>query len=200
MISFYSFAYQHSDFATSNVSRRHTWLFATQISRSSTNQMPSTCCLLYSGFYYWRWGKAYFRKSSVNIWVMLDERFGLTVWQIASAPRPRWKQLTHRRLQTWPSDLVNNKLVDAPLPNWLEEPIVTRLKSIPLSQDSGSSNIFSDSPHGRPNHVLINEYPPGIGIMPHKVGDRWWLHDQARSSSRNHRMDLRIIQSYVLWA
>ncbi|KAI1460745.1 hypothetical protein F4805DRAFT_478515 [Annulohypoxylon moriforme] len=90
--------------------------------------------------------------------------------KIASAPKPRWKQLTHRRLQTWPSDLVNNKLIDAPLPAWLSDPIVPRLKSIPLSKALGSPDIFSDSPHQKPNHVLINEYPPGIGIMPHKDG------------------------------
>jgi alkylated DNA repair protein alkB family protein 6 len=30
--------------------------------------------------------------------------------------------------------------------------------------------MFSDSPHGSPNHVLINEYLPGQGIMPHKDG------------------------------
>ncbi|KAJ3520286.1 hypothetical protein NM208_g13772 [Fusarium decemcellulare] len=40
--------------------------------------------------------------------------------KVSSAPKPRWKQLTKRRLQTWPSDLVNNKLLDAPLPAWLE--------------------------------------------------------------------------------
>lgn len=90
--------------------------------------------------------------------------------QIAAAPRPRWKQLTHRRLQTWPSDLVNNRLLDAPLPSWLETPIVPRLLSLPLSDDGDSpKHIFAESPHQRPNHVLINEYPPGIGIMPHKL-------------------------------
>ncbi|KAI5868016.1 hypothetical protein GGS23DRAFT_7353 [Durotheca rogersii] len=89
--------------------------------------------------------------------------------KIASAPKPRWKQLTHRRLQTWPSDLVNDKLIDAPLPAWLDEPVVRRLKSIRLSPDS-ESDVFSNSPHRKPNHVLINEYPPGIGIMPHKDG------------------------------
>lgn len=93
--------------------------------------------------------------------------------QIASAPKPRWKQLTHRRLQTWPSDLVNNKLMDAPLPNWLDEPVVSRLKSIPHSQELEPADLFSDSPHKRPNHVLINEYPPGIGIMPHKDGSAY---------------------------
>ncbi|KAI1777884.1 hypothetical protein F4818DRAFT_328406 [Hypoxylon cercidicola] len=90
--------------------------------------------------------------------------------KIGSAPKPRWKQLTHRRLQTWPSDLVNNILMDAPLPTWLSEPIVPRLRSIRLSEDTESSDIFADSPHQQPNHVLINEYPPGIGIMPHKDG------------------------------
>lgn len=33
-----------------------------------------------------------------------------------------------------------------------------------------TNNIFSSSPHGAPNHVLINEYLPGQGIMPHKDG------------------------------
>ncbi|ROT38576.1 hypothetical protein SODALDRAFT_359681 [Sodiomyces alkalinus F11] len=93
--------------------------------------------------------------------------------QIAEAPKPRWKQLTHRRLQTWPSDLVQNKLIDAPLPPWLETPIVPRILSLRRSRlDSDAacpSDMFSESPHQRPNHVLINEYPPGIGIMPHKA-------------------------------
>lgn len=89
--------------------------------------------------------------------------------KIATAPKPRWKQLTHRRLQTWPSELVKNALIEAALPQWLEEPVVSRLLSIPLSAVDGDVNIFTASPHGRPNHVLINEYPPGVGIMPHKV-------------------------------
>jgi len=90
--------------------------------------------------------------------------------KIAAAPKPRWKQLTHRRLQTWPSDLVNNKLVNAALPTWLQEPVVSRLASIPVTADEMLSHIFNDSPHKTPNHVLINEYPPGVGIMPHKDG------------------------------
>lgn len=88
--------------------------------------------------------------------------------KIAAAPKPRWKQLTHRRLQTWPSDLVNNSLLDSPLPPWLSEPVISRLLSIPRSEHD-QSNIFAASPHQQPNHVLINEYPPGVGIMPHKV-------------------------------
>ncbi|KAK5664191.1 hypothetical protein OQA88_407 [Cercophora sp. LCS_1] len=89
--------------------------------------------------------------------------------KIETAPKARWRQLTHRRLQTWPSDLIKNALVDSqPLPDWLEQPVVERMLSIPLSESE--SNIFSSSPHRRPNHVLINEYPPNTGIMPHKDG------------------------------
>ena len=36
------------------------------------------------------------------------------------------------------------------------------------------TNVFGDSPHGKPNHVLINEYLPGQGIMPHEDGDAYW--------------------------
>jgi len=89
--------------------------------------------------------------------------------KIATAPKPRWKQLTHRRLQAWPSELVQDRLLDSPLPPWLQEPIIPRIKSIPMSNDD-PSHLFDESPHSRPNHVLINEYPPGVGIMPHKVG------------------------------
>ncbi|KAH7328526.1 hypothetical protein B0I35DRAFT_473222 [Stachybotrys elegans] len=80
---------------------------------------------------------------------------------IAAAPKPRWKQLTHRRLQTWPSDLVQDRLLDAPLPAWLDDPVVSRLRSLPVT--GSQSHIFAQSPHARPNHVLINEYPPGDG-------------------------------------
>jgi alkylated DNA repair protein alkB family protein 6 len=90
--------------------------------------------------------------------------------KIDTAPKPRWKQLSKRRLQTWPSDLTKNTLLDSPLPIWLEQPIISRLLSCPISRTDGHSHIFSNSPHGAPNHVLINEYLPGQGIMPHKDG------------------------------
>ena len=90
--------------------------------------------------------------------------------KVEAAPKARWRQLTHRRLQTWPADLVKNTLLDSqPLPDWLEQPVVSRLLSMPLS-DEQPDNIFTSSPHGRPNHVLVNEYPPNTGIMPHKDG------------------------------
>jgi alkylated DNA repair protein alkB family protein 6 len=91
--------------------------------------------------------------------------------KIKATPKPRWKQLSRRRLQTWPSDLHKDALLDSPLPKWLAEPVIPRLLSCPVSTEARhDDHIFSDSPHGAPNHVLINEYLPGQGIMPHKDG------------------------------
>ncbi|KAL1961348.1 hypothetical protein VTO42DRAFT_76 [Malbranchea cinnamomea] len=82
--------------------------------------------------------------------------------KINSAPVPRWTQLSRRRLQTWPSALTKtNTLLAAPLPEWLVSPIIPRFDRL---------RIFSSSPHKAPNHVLINEYMPGEGIMPHEDG------------------------------
>jgi alkylated DNA repair protein alkB family protein 6 len=104
-------------------------------------------------------------ESSVNSNILSSNNV-----KIEAAPKPRWKQLSKRRLQTWPSDLARNTLLDSPLPKWLIEPIITRLLSYPLSLSQPTTHIFSDSPHTAPNHVLINEYHPGQGIMPHKDG------------------------------
>ncbi|KAJ5625564.1 hypothetical protein N7510_001873 [Penicillium lagena] len=87
--------------------------------------------------------------------------------KISSAPLPRWTQLTHRRLQTWPSALTKtNMLLASPLPQWLVNPIIE-----PRLNDLG---IFRDAPHQAPNHVLVNEYKPGQGIMPHEDGAAYY--------------------------
>ncbi|KAF1350890.1 hypothetical protein BDV97DRAFT_376528 [Delphinella strobiligena] len=77
-------------------------------------------------------------------------------------PLNRWITLSHRRLQAHPSVLSQkNTLLDAALPKWLSEPIVSRFHAL---------GLFDDSPHRVPNHVLINEYKQGEGIMPHEDG------------------------------
>lgn len=57
-------------------------------------------------------------------------------------------------------------LLASPLPAWLVDPIVEpRFNAL---------GIFKDSPHQAPNHVLVNEYLPGQGIMPHEDGAAYY--------------------------
>jgi alkylated DNA repair protein alkB family protein 6 len=87
--------------------------------------------------------------------------------QVESAPLPRWTQLSHRRLQTWPSALTkSNALLASPLPAWLSAPIIE-----PRFNTLG---IFTDAPHKSPNQVLVNEYRPGQGIMAHEDGAAYY--------------------------
>ena len=82
---------------------------------------------------------------------------------IRKLPDSRWTVLAHRRLLSLPSSLTgtaHDTLLAAPLPAYLDS-IVARLKK---------ANCFENSPHKAPNHVLINEYKPGEGIMPHVDG------------------------------
>lgn len=80
-------------------------------------------------------------------------------------PAQRWTHLSHRRLQAIPSTLTkNNTLLASPLPVYLSNPIVDRFKAL---------GIFDHTPHQQPNHVLINEYKSGEGIMPHEDGDAY---------------------------
>ena len=85
--------------------------------------------------------------------------------QILSQPKPKWTVLTHRRLQTHPSALTSsNVLLSASLPNWLSS-LIPRMQSL---------GIWDTSPHKAPNHVLINEYNPNEGIMPHEDGPAYY--------------------------
>ncbi|KAG0159266.1 hypothetical protein PDIDSM_6788 [Penicillium digitatum] len=79
--------------------------------------------------------------------------------KVKSAPLPRWTQLSHRRLQTWPSALTkSNALLASPLPAWLRSPIVEpRFEAL---------HIFKDTPH--------KVYQPGQGIMPHEDGAAYY--------------------------
>ncbi|OCT53187.1 Alpha-ketoglutarate-dependent dioxygenase alkB 6 [Cladophialophora carrionii] len=83
--------------------------------------------------------------------------------EIRKLPESKWTVLAHRRLLSLPSTLTGparDTLLAAPLPAYLES-IVIRLKE---------EKYFESTPHKAPNHVLINEYKPGEGIMPHEDG------------------------------
>lgn len=100
----------------------------------------------------------------------------------------RWHTLSHRRLQSHPTALSSNGTLllnsgtsknASSLPAFLQLPLTKILNHLHDGSDephSGTSNIplipsfFTTTNHKTPNHVLINEYPPGIGIAPHEDG------------------------------
>ena len=88
---------------------------------------------------------------------------------------------------------MKDALLDAPLPQFLNEPVIPRLLSLRTTKDQLSDNIFAASPHQRPNHVLINEYNPGTGIMPHKDGAAY--HPVVCTVSLGASLCLNIYQS-----
>lgn len=88
--------------------------------------------------------------------------------QIRATPSTRWTNLSRRRLLSIPSTLTGtarDTLIASLLPAYLSSPIVQRFADL---------GIFKDAPHGAPNHVLVNEYLPGQGIMPHEDGPAYY--------------------------
>uniref|UniRef100_W5NC29 AlkB homolog 6 n=1 Tax=Lepisosteus oculatus TaxID=7918 RepID=W5NC29_LEPOC len=79
--------------------------------------------------------------------------------QVYKAPKPKWTQLSGRRLQNWdPGGLPHPKgMLVEELPDWLK---TYANKISALGAFSGKTA----------NHVLVNEYKPGEGIMPHEDG------------------------------
>lgn len=77
---------------------------------------------------------------------------------VDSAPKPKWTQLSHRRLQNWGGVPHPKGMIAEKIPEWLKK-YVDKVASL---------GIFENDK--LPNHVLINEYLPGQGIMPHTDG------------------------------
>ena len=78
---------------------------------------------------------------------------------IDAAYKPKWVQLRGRRLQNWGGKPAPGGLQEAEeLPGWLDS----------IAEALVRLGVFP--PHLKPNHVLINEYLPGQGIMPHTDG------------------------------
>ncbi|KAF9262042.1 hypothetical protein L218DRAFT_960641 [Marasmius fiardii PR-910] len=86
------------------------------------------------------------------------------VRKIVESPRQKWKNLANRRLQLLGGQLTaKNILIPEPFPSFIDKypDIVARLKN---------TGAFQGAPHGAPNHIILNEYLPGQGIMPHEDG------------------------------
>lgn len=76
---------------------------------------------------------------------------------VYSVPKPKWTCLKNRRLQDWGGVPHKNGMIKEEIPQWLKK-YMTRISDLKVY----GSNYA--------NHVLINEYLPGQGIMPHLDG------------------------------
>ncbi|XP_029546577.1 alpha-ketoglutarate-dependent dioxygenase alkB homolog 6 [Salmo trutta] len=77
--------------------------------------------------------------------------------QVYKAPKTKWTQLSNRRLQNWGGLPRPKGMLGEKLPDWLLKYCV-RISA--LGAFAGKTA----------NHVLVNEYKPGEGIMPHEDG------------------------------
>ncbi|XP_033733991.1 alpha-ketoglutarate-dependent dioxygenase alkB homolog 6-like [Pecten maximus] len=78
---------------------------------------------------------------------------------VYSAPKPKWTQLSNRRLQNWGGLPHPKGMIMEDLPSWLK--IYTDKIA------ASGARLFGDKSL---NHVLVNEYEAGQGIMPHEDG------------------------------
>lgn len=84
---------------------------------------------------------------------------------VNTTPPHKWTNLSRRRLLSIPGPLMgkdrDSLFLYDPLPAYLTDGIFSKFKEL---------GIFNNSPHGAPNHILVNEYLPSQGIMPHEDG------------------------------
>ncbi|KAL4709688.1 hypothetical protein ACJJTC_007419 [Scirpophaga incertulas] len=80
---------------------------------------------------------------------------------VYAAPKPKWTQLSNRRLQNWGGIPHVKGMIAETIPPWLEA-YLKQIHSLGLMNGK------------QPNHVLVNEYLPGQGIMPHLDGSLFY--------------------------
>ncbi|KAJ0043109.1 hypothetical protein Pint_18820 [Pistacia integerrima] len=80
---------------------------------------------------------------------------------IYGAPVSKWKSLKNRRLQNWGGVVHEKGLLPQDFPPWLTK-ITQRIHE--------KSGLFPSAI----NHILINEYLPNQGIMPHQDGPAYF--------------------------
>ncbi|XP_071034840.1 alpha-ketoglutarate-dependent dioxygenase alkB homolog 6 isoform X2 [Parasteatoda tepidariorum] len=77
--------------------------------------------------------------------------------KVYSSPKPKWKALSNRRLQNWGGLPHPKGMIQENLPQWLTD-CIKKVQNLKIFQSC------------EPNHVLVNEYLAGQGIMPHEDG------------------------------
>lgn len=78
--------------------------------------------------------------------------------KVYSVPKPKWTNLSNRRLQDYGGVPHKNGMICEKIPTWLEL-YMKRISDLKIFGDGKTAN-----------HVLINEYLPDQGIMPHTDG------------------------------
>ncbi|XP_018574432.1 alpha-ketoglutarate-dependent dioxygenase alkB homolog 6 [Anoplophora glabripennis] len=76
---------------------------------------------------------------------------------VYSAPKPKWTFLSNRRLQDYGGIPHEKGMIPEKIPSWLQV-YMNKIDEL---------NLFEGK---KVNQVLINEYLPGQGIMPHTDG------------------------------
>ncbi|XP_028920158.1 alpha-ketoglutarate-dependent dioxygenase alkB homolog 6 isoform X2 [Ornithorhynchus anatinus] len=97
--------------------------------------------------------------------------------QVYNAPKPKWTQLSGRKLQNWGGLPHPRGMVPERLPAWLRR----------YTDKITSLGVFGGR---RANHVLINEYQPGQGIMPHEDGPLYYPRVSTISLGSHTLLDL----------
>uniref|UniRef100_A0A0K0ELL2 Fe2OG dioxygenase domain-containing protein n=1 Tax=Strongyloides stercoralis TaxID=6248 RepID=A0A0K0ELL2_STRER len=94
-----------------------------------------------------------------------DEEEEYLLHLVNNAPTPKWDYLSNRRLQVY-GGIINKKKVlipDEGIPQGFNY-IIDKLMAL---EDGFKLDKV-------PNHLLVNEYLPGQGIMPHTDGDAYY--------------------------
>lgn len=76
---------------------------------------------------------------------------------VYAAPKPKWTCLSHRRLQDYGGVPHEKGMITEPIPAWLSKHM----------EKIDNLNVFDGK---KSNQVLVNEYLPNQGIMPHTDG------------------------------
>ncbi|KAL4659628.1 alpha-ketoglutarate-dependent dioxygenase alkB6-like, partial [Arapaima gigas] len=93
--------------------------------------------------------------------VTKSEEMYLLEQVVYKAPKPKWTQLLGRRLQNWGGLPHPNGMITEKLPVWLQQ----------YCDKISALGVFGGK---TANHVLVNEYNPGEGIMPHVDGPLYY--------------------------
>ncbi|XP_055638812.1 alpha-ketoglutarate-dependent dioxygenase alkB homolog 6 [Toxorhynchites rutilus septentrionalis] len=92
-----------------------------------------------------------------NFLTLQEEKLILSM--IVKTPKPRWTQLSNRRLINYGGVPHPKGMITEEIPTWLQS-IVGKVNQL--------NEVFDGEREA--NHVLVNEYLAGQGIMPHSDG------------------------------